>query len=211
MILLTFFSICRATRSKYDRFPTIVYFPANHTADLEVVGDLCGKFGFCLCSPESVVCSVARMITFPEPVANGTKFLDLGDNGIISIPTMALVSSLTEVDVNRNSLRTLPRISELVPALATFSAQDNNISVLGENDLAFLSVSLAELDLDGNPIAAVSDGALNNTPNLRKFRGLRALSNCTMVPQSTTDVARLECNCTFGLATDLNRPAFCGL
>jgi hypothetical protein len=89
--------------------------------------------------------------------------------------------------------------------------QSNNMSSLGLNELSLLSSSLVSVDLSYNNITAVSDGAINDVPKLAVLNIDHSPTTCTIVPQSATDVARLNCSCATGFATDSFRPAFCSL
>ncbi len=82
---------------------------------------------------------------------------------------------------------------------------------LGLNELSLLSNSLVNVDISSNNITAVSDGAINDLPKLAVLNMDRSPTVCTVLPNSTTDVARLNCTCAVGFATDSFRPSFCGL
>jgi hypothetical protein len=88
--------------------------------------------------------------------------------------------------------------------------QGNNITHLAANELARVSINLKVLELDRNPIVAVSDGA---------FSGIGPNTSLTMGQSPTVcrpllsgpSLPKWHCDCAPGYSSDINWPAYCGM
>jgi hypothetical protein len=93
-----------------------------------------------------------------------------------------------------------------------FFLKNNIVTSIGFGELALLGPNLGTIIFDDNVIAAVSDGALTDLPILNSLTFSNNQASCSAILHDSNDVApRLNCTCSSGYATDLRRPAFCGL
>jgi hypothetical protein len=87
--------------------------------------------------------------------------------------------------------------------------QKNKLTSLGFGELARCSKSLRSVNVNSNPIVAVSFGALHDLASLKSLYWDNTPSKCIFV-QNFSVGQNMQCSCADGFANDPEFPTYCG-